>query len=142
MFLEQVLHPEIAAVQPVDAMAFLLFLEQAKEQAQYRRQGFLDIRDNDRLKLGPLPYVFQNIVELGQREHDLDVGVVNRYQHFVRRVGRVDRNDHAPGFKDAKIGDHELRRVRHEDPHPVTFFYTELHQRGCHTVRQRIHLLE
>ncbi len=62
VFLEQVLHPDIALIQCIDMMPFLLLLQQGEQQARKGRQRLFDIGDDDLLELGPFADCLQDIV--------------------------------------------------------------------------------
>ncbi len=77
IFGEQVFHPDIAFGQAaLDPETAFLFAPKRKQQAQMRRQGLFEIRNNQFLDLRFGLRGFDGFVKIGHNEHDLNACIV------------------------------------------------------------------
>ena len=139
---DQVLHPDLALGESaLDAESAFLLLRQGEEQAQQRRQGFLQVGHDQLLDPGLGLGGLDRLVEVGHHEHHFDARIAGLMLDLGGGVERVGRHHHAARLEDGIIGHHELRRVRHEDAHAVALLHAHVHQRGSQVVGDVVHLL-
>ena len=81
------------------------------------------------------------VVEIAHHQHDLDAGIVDLVLDLARAVERIGRHHHPAQLQDSKICHHKLRRVGHENPHPVALLHTQLRQPGSQAIGEIVHLL-
>ncbi len=141
MFLHQVLQPDIVTLHLLQILPLLLLHQQGEHKFHKRRQVFLDAGGDEKTKIGTALYLFYCVVERGQHDGHFRSAVFESELKLRLAIQRVDGYRDSPGLPDSKLTNYNIRAVRHEHRHTVTFFDTDGNQPGGQHIAQMVYLL-
>ena len=120
----------LVAVAQLDAVAFLLLLEQGEEQGEMGGQEVLDMAGDDALDGGAGLDGFDLIVEGVEGDNGLGLALDEGVLELPLGVGGVDGAKDGAGLPGAELGDDGLGRVGEEGGDPFAAGDTEGEQGG------------
>src|SRR5262249_39484563 len=138
---EQQVREVVVARRKLHAVAFALLPQEREQDTEERRKVFLDVRRDHALQRRARVDPLYPRVIAGQRDDRFNAVVAQRAFELAIDVGRTQRRDNRAAFPGGELGDYELRRVRHQERHPVAALDAERGERRRARVAESLQVL-